>query len=370
LSDYSVNQFVFCVYNPATAFFVDFITILPEPESCKREIVTIFMCKKNKTGAMNKVFYRIIWACVFLLPLCTQAQQDPQFSQYMFNGLFLNPATSGVEGLTRFQLIARSQWTGYQGTFDQDGGLNTQIVSLNAPILRWKSGAGVYFVHDQLGPYTNLQTQVSYAYHFPVKNGKLSLGISGGFFSQTIDFNKYRFLEPGDPLNIEKRESQIRPDLALGIHYRAEKYYLGIGANHLLKPKFNFGLSTPLTNELATNLYFTGGYSYDLTYQIVLTPSILFKTDLNTISFEPSAIATYNQKFWGGLSFRQGDAAIILVGFNAMKDNALRLGYAFDYTVVAQAAKRPTSHEFMLTYTLPPPTVSKKSVTRTPRFRH
>ena len=319
---------------------------------------------------MNKVFTRIIWACLLLFPLALRAQQDPQFSQYMFNGLFLNPATSGVDGLTRFQLIARSQWTGYQGTFDQSGGLNTQIVSLNTPILRWKSGAGVYIVHDQIGPYINLQTQVSYAYHFPVKNGKLSLGVSGGFYSQAIDFTKYRFLEALDPLNTQNIESQIRPDLALGIHYRAEKYYLGVGANHLLKPKFNFGLKQPLDNELATNIYATGGYSYDLTYQIVLTPSVLFKTDLNTVSVDVNAIATYNQKFWGGLGYRQGDAAIVLLGFNAMKDNALRLGYAFDYTVIAQAAKRPTSHEFMLTYTLPPPVPGKKAVTRTPRFRH
>jgi type IX secretion system PorP/SprF family membrane protein len=328
------------------------------------------MCEKDKTGVMNKVFTRIIWACLSLFPLTLRAQQDPQFSQYMFNGLFLNPATAGVDGLTRFQLIARSQWTGYEGTFDQDGGLSTQIFSLNTPILRWKSGAGVYVVHDQVGPYTNIQTQASYAYHFPVKNGKLSLGVSGGFYSQAIDFTKYRFLDTTDPLNRQNRESQIRPDLALGIHYRAEKYYIGVGANHLLKPKFNFGIQAPLDNELATNIYATGGYSYDLTYQIVLTPSLLFKTDMNTISVDVNAIATYNHKFWGGLGYRQGDAAIVLLGINAMKDNALRLGYAFDYTVVAQAAKRPTSHEFMLTYTLQPPPPGKKSVTRTPRFRH
>jgi hypothetical protein len=81
-------------------------------------------------------------------------------------------------------------------------------------------------------------------------------------------------------------------------------------------------------------------------------------------------LATYNQKFWGGLSFRQGDAAIILIGFNMMKDNALRIGYSFDYIISARAAKSPTSQEFMISYKLPAPTAGAKSITRTPRFRH
>ncbi|MES2732660.1 MAG: type IX secretion system membrane protein PorP/SprF [Bacteroidota bacterium] len=318
---------------------------------------------------MNKVFYRIVLSFLFVLPLTLQAQQDPQFSQYMFNGLFLNPATAGVDGQTRFQLIARSQWTGYQSTFDGGGGLNTQIFTLNTPILRWKSGAGFQIINDVSGPLVNVQTQASYAYHFPVRNGKLSLGLKAGIHSQTLDQTRLRYNDPGDKLITENKESQIRPDMALGIHYRAEKYYLGFAANHLLKPKFNFGITDSLDNALVTHIYATAGYSYDLTYQLVLTPSLLFKSDLNTISIEASAIATYNQKFWGGLSFRQGEAMTVLLGFYAMKDNALRIGYAFDYTIVGQAAKRPTSHEFMLTYTLPPPVVGKKSITRTPRFR-
>jgi hypothetical protein len=94
------------------------------------------------------------------------------------------------------------------------------------------------------------------------------------------------------------------------------------------------------------------------------------KSDFNTYSFEVSAVATYNEKFWGGLSFRQGDAAIVLVGVSLLKDNSLRLGYAFDYIIKARALKRPTSNEFMLSYTLPPHTPKIKSITRTPRFRH
>lgn len=326
--------------------------------------------------AMNRVFYIAILALLLATSIPSFGQQDPQFSQYMFNGLFLNPATAGVDGFTRFQLMHRTQWAGYQTSFDGAGGLSTQMFSLNTPILRLKSGFGFHVVNDNISNFQkNLDMQASYAYHFPVKNGKLSLGIRAGLYSKVIDFTKYRFREEGDPLNFNSKESQIRPDLALGVHYRTEKYYIGLSANHLLKSEFDFGVppdstGVSLSNPLASNIYLTGGYDIDLTYQIVFTPSLLVKSDFNTYSVEVSAIATYNQQFWAGLSFRQGDAAIALIGVNLMKDKALRLGYSFDYTVKGQVAKSPMSHEFLVTYTLPQPVPGKKSVTRTPRFRH
>jgi type IX secretion system PorP/SprF family membrane protein len=323
---------------------------------------------------MRKMFIYCSAIVLFIIyiPLSSFAQQDAQFSQYMFNTLFLNPAYAGVEGQTKFQLIHRSQWTTYQSSFN-DGGTApiTQNFSVNTPILRLKSGVGVHIVNDRLGPLRNLEAQVSYAYHFPVKNGKLSLGIRGGIYSQGIDFEKYRYIDPDDPIlaNRSGSEYQVRPDMALGLFYRAEKYYGGISINHIIKSEFNFG-SDSLKNPLQNNLSFTAGYDYDLTYNIVLTPSVLVKSDFNTYSFEASAVATYNEKFWGGLSFRQGDAAIVLVGVSLLKDNSLRLGYAFDYIIKARALKRPTSNEFMLSYTLPPHTPKIKSITRTPRFRH
>ena len=297
------------------------------------------------------------------------AQQDAQFSQYMYNTLFLNPAYAGIEGQTRFQLIHRSQWTAYQASFDDGTAPVTQVLSATTPILRAKSGVGFHVVNDRLGPLTNLEAQVSYAYHFPVKNGKLSLGVRGGMFSQTLNFDLYRAINPDDNLIQSGKEFQIRPDLAAGVFYRSEKYYAGISMNHLLKSEFNFG-SDSLKNPLQNNLSFTAGYDYDITYNMVLSPSVLLKSDLNTYSFEVSAIATYNEKFSGGLSFRQGDAAIIILGMSLLKDNSLRLGYAFDYIIKARELKRPTSNEIMLSYRLPVETPRTKPIIRTPRLRH
>lgn len=319
---------------------------------------------------MNKrVLFSLFFVCFGYA--IANAQQDPQFTQYMYNNLFTNPAYAGVENRTKFQALYRSQWTAYQGTFDPGGAPGTAMFSLNTPILRLRSGIGFYIVNDRLGPQTNTQAQVAYSYHFPIGKGKLSLGIRGGMFSQSLDFDKYRAIDDSDPVlaNRTGKELQIRPDLALGVFYTSEKFYGGLSVNHLSESEFNFG-TDKLKNPLNRHIYITAGYYYDLTYQIVLSPSVLFKSDFNTTSFEVSTVATYNQKFSAGLSFRQGDAVGFLAGVSVLKDNSLRIGYSFDYIIKAQTVKQPTSNEFMLTYTLPQPKPVVKTIKRTPRFRN
>jgi len=96
----------------------------------------------------------------------------------------------------------------------------------------------------------------------------------------------------------------------------------------------------------------------------------LVKTDLTQTSFDLSGLAFYKDTMWGGLSFRQSEAAILLLGYSFLKDKSLKLGYALDYVVKDQNAKQPTSHEFMLSYELPVNPGSGKKVVRTPRYRH
>lgn len=297
------------------------------------------------------------------------AQQDAQFSQYMFNTIYYNPAFAGVEGVTQFTGVFRTQWTGYEGTDGNVGAPTSQLFSLNTPILRLRSGFAFHAVNDQLGPLSNQQVQVSYAYHLGLPSSKLSFGIRSGIFSQAINFNKYRPNQPGDPVIGEGRESQIRPDLAVGIYYRAEKLFAGVSYNHILKAEFDFGREA-LRNPLESHMYLTAGYDYEYNYNLIITPTVLIKTDLNTYSIEGGIMGTYNNKMWGGLNYRDGDSFIALIGYALLKDNSLRAGYAFDLVVRAQEAKRPTSHEFLLSYTLPVVSAGGKKIVRTPRFRH
>jgi type IX secretion system PorP/SprF family membrane protein len=315
------------------------------------------------------------WRYIFLLSLAAAfqtrvfGQQDPQFTQYMLNMLFYNPAYAGIPGATNFTAIHRTQWFGYTSTFDGHGAPNTQVISANAPLLKLNSGVGFHIVNDNLGVVNNLEAQASFAYHLAIKNAKLSIGLRAGFYSQTMDFDKYRAIDPDDPLLASGQESQMRPDMAAGLYYRAAKYYAGISVNHIIQSKFDFGVDS-LRNALKSHLYLTGGYAYDLNYDIVLKPSFLVKTDLNTYSFELSLLASLREKLWGGLSYRQSDAMIAMIGYSFMKDDTFKVGYAFDYIINAQEAKQPTSHEFLLSYTLPVLGNGEHKIIRTPRFRH
>jgi len=286
----------------------------------------------------------------------------------MFNQLYFNPAFAGVEGVTKFTAVHRSQWLGYSPTVGSGGAPTTQMITFNTPLFKMNSGVGAYIVNDKLGPQTNLEAQLSYAYHLAVKEGKLSLGLRTGMYSQTINFDMYRALDPNDPL-IDKKGaiSQQRLDLAAGLYYRKEKFYAGVSFNHLTKANFDF--DTSQRSALQTHMYFTGGYFYDVSFDLRFQFMTLVKTDFTKTSFDLGGIAYIKDTMWGGLSFRQSEAAILLLGYSFLKDKSLKLGYALDYIVKDQAAKQPTSHEFMLSYELPVTPIGKK-VVRTPRYRH
>jgi len=297
------------------------------------------------------------------------AQQDPQFTQYMFNSIYVTPAFAGVEGVTQASFIHRSQWMGYQSSFNDGGAPTTQLISFTSPIYKLKSGFGIYAINDRLGPQSNIEAHAMYAYHLGLKNSKLSFGIKAGFFSQAIDYDKYRAIHEDDPLlEHSGKESQIRPDVGFGLYYRAEKYYLGAGINHLTRAEFDFGINEG-RNALENHLNFTGGYNYEVNFDLTLSFSALVKTDFKEYSWDAGAIATVKDKMWGGFTFRQSEALNVLLGYSFLKERSLRLGYAIDVVVVDQEAKENFSHELLVTYQLPVYATGKK-VVRTPRYRH
>jgi type IX secretion system PorP/SprF family membrane protein len=113
----------------------------------------------------------------------------------------------------------------------------------------------------------------------------------------------------------------------------------------------------------------TAGYFYEVNFDLTLNPTVLVKTDFKEYSFDLGVIATLKDKMWAGLSFRQSEAANVMLGYSFMKDNSLRFGYAIDVVVKDQEAKENFSHELMLSYQLPVYATGKK-VVRTPRYRH
>jgi type IX secretion system PorP/SprF family membrane protein len=245
------------------------------------------------------------------------------------------------------------------------------MISFTSPIYKIKSGFGAYITQDRLGPQTNNEIQAMYAYHLGIKDSKLSFGIKVGAYSQAIDYDLYRAIQPNDPLLQDKsgKDSQIRPDVGVGVFYRSEKYYAGFGVNHLTKAEFDFGVSAA-RNALENHMQFTAGYFYEVNFDLKLNPTVLVKTDFKEYSFDLGVIATLKDKMWGGVSFRQSEAANVLLGYSFMKDKSLKLGYAIDVVVKDQEAKENFSHELLVSYQLPVAINSGKKVVRTPRYRH
>jgi type IX secretion system PorP/SprF family membrane protein len=323
----------------------------------------------------NKIYK--LWAFSLLAMLLSEkvfSQQDAQFSQYMFNQLFLNPATAGINDESiEFGLIHRSQWLGYTATFDDGGAPSTQVASFNMPIYSINSGWGMHFVNDRLGPLSNLELQLSYAYHHVFKNkAKLSFGARMGIYNQSIN-GKWRYVDADDPYIPEGGGvSQLKPDFGFGVYYSTRKFFSGLSLNHLNAAGFSYaqGITISSLNRHMTAII---GNHFELDEKSVLTPSVLLKSDFNTISVEPSLLYYYKKDFFFGVSSRASnalDAVIAIVGFNVLKDKSLQLRYSFDYVTSGQSAKKPTSHEIGVAYRMRTPKPVLPAVIRTPRFRH
>jgi type IX secretion system PorP/SprF family membrane protein len=316
---------------------------------------------------LKRTFYILL---MVMFGASASAQQDAQFTQYMFNNLYVTPAYAGVEGVTQLTAIHRSQWAGYQSSFGGDGGApTTQMISFTSPVYKLNGGFGALIVNDRLGPQNNLEAQGMFAYHLGIKDSKLSFGIKAGIYSVSINGTYYRYIQEGDQLIVTGKESQIRPDLGFGMFFRSEKYYAGFGLNHLIKAEFDFGIDKA-RNALENHMNFTAGYYYEVNFDLKLNPTILVKSDFKEYSFDIGLIATLKDKMWAGLSFRQSEAANVMLGYSFLKDNAMKLAYAIDVVVKDQEAKENFSHELMLSYQLPINPGSGKKVVRTPRYRH
>ncbi|MGB3616847.1 MAG: type IX secretion system membrane protein PorP/SprF [Catalinimonas sp.] len=304
-----------------------------------------------------------------------RAQQDEIFSHYMFNSFALNPGYAGLAGAPEFVGITRSQWLGYGGL--GNGSPTTYNLTFNAPILALNSGAGINLIHDRLGPFVVNKAYASYAYHLVIGKGKLGIGARAGVMLLGIDRSDFIPPETQDDITIYgDDDAQAKPDFAVGLWYETEKYYVGTSANHLTQPKYDFlsndSISLARANPAAVHGYVTGGYHFDPTYSLRVTPSALLRYDFESgeAQVEVSAVGVYDEQILGGLSFRQGEAIVAMVGFFMLKDKNLRFNYAFDYTTVGRDAKAPTSHEVMVTYRLPAPVPGAKPIIRTPRYRH
>ena len=313
-----------------------------------------------------------------------QAQQDPQFTQYMFNKLYFNPAVAGADyEFGELTLLHRSQWAGYNSTFNDGSAPTTQSLSFSMPMPRKETfegnpiGFGVNFVNDEYGLLTSQEAQLSLAYHIRLKRGQLSIGLRGGVYNQSINSELLRPVEPGDPLiPIGGSINDLVPDMSVGVYYHTVKYFFGLSVNRILGSEFTFeNAGQQLTADNLTKMVphgnFMAGYNWDASPRLTISPMALVKwASPNNFSLEGSAIGTYDETFYLGLSYRQGESASALAGIYLMRQKQLRVGYAFDLVVQGNNAKSNTSHEIRMTYRVPPIIKRAPSMIHTPKYMY
>ena len=284
---------------------------------------------------------RVLILLLMIVSVFVFGQQDPQFSQNMFNKLANNPAYAGSEGGISTSILHRSQWIG----FGEDGSAaaSTQNFSVDGAVPFLNGGLGLNIVSDNIGPYKNLGLQASYAFRTEIGTGQLGMGVSIGMFQSGLNGG---FLEPsqeGDPVIPTGDVQGSALDFGTGVYYNNQDVYIGFSSAHLTEPEINW--SNGQVYNMARHYFLIAGYTYDLNSTLLIHPSIYLKSDGSTSQLDINTSVIYNETMWGGISYRLDEGLIFLTGWNVNED--LKLGLAYD---VVLNEIRDNSLELMLGY--------------------
>ncbi|WP_146904513.1 PorP/SprF family type IX secretion system membrane protein [Adhaeribacter aerolatus] len=234
---------------------------------------------------------------LLLLGYGASAQQNPQYSQYIFNGLVINPAYAGSKGILNINGIYRTQWVGLEGA------PTTQTLSLDAAVAKEKIGLGLHVMNDQIGAQGQKSFYLSTAFRVRLgESARLALGLAGGASEYYIDGTQLHPTEPGyDSAIPTSYERSMLPDAKAGIFFNTERFYLGLSASNLVGFKNDF-VATP------TRHYFiTTGYVFDLSDMIKFKPSVLLKDDLkSTANLDLNSFFLIGDRIWLGGGYRMG----------------------------------------------------------------
>lgn len=282
---------------------------------------------------------KLFTIAVLALTLKASAQQDPQFTQFFFNRLWVNPGAAGANDAICANLLGRSQWIGFEGH------PNTVLFSADMPINSINSGVGISFYSDKLGPIATTSVKAAYAYRLKLGTGRLGLGVDIGYMGKNV--GTLNPLVNPDPLvqNVAGQSAGTY-DIGFGAHYSNQKLYFGLSATHLTGQDVKFAAGDVI--KAAQHFWAVGGYNWELSPTFTLKPAFIVKTDFASAQVDLNVTAVYNNRFWGGLSYRLQDALAINVGLNIWKN--LRLGMAYDITTSRIANYSSGSGEIFLGY--------------------
>jgi type IX secretion system PorP/SprF family membrane protein len=299
-----------------------------------------------------------------ILPLAANAQQMPLYSQYVMNGYMLNPAITGHDGYTSFNLTARQQWLGIKNAPATRSFSGQTRLLKRSHVIKQKSinnrslkpstsgrvGLGGFVYNDRNGAVERTGLQASYAYHIFVKETQFSFGLSAGVFQFKIadDLTFYDQLtgQGDDPLASNLKKVSYVPDANLGFYVSDPRFYGGISVNQLFQSYLRIGNRQFEEYKMVRHYYLLGGYRFALNNSFNLEPNALFKaTERKVFQLDLGLRLDYNNDYWLGILYRTGGSLIFQAG---VRVSQLYIGYAFDYSLAAIQKHTYGSHELVL----------------------
>lgn len=287
---------------------------------------------------------KILVFAFMLMGLVGFAQQDAQYTQYMYNTINVNPAYAGSRGVLSIFGLHRTQWVGL------DGAPVTNAFSINAPIENSTIGVGLSFVNDRIGPTTENTISADMSYTIQTSEDyKLSFGIKGTANLFNLDISKLRPEQAVDP-SLQNLDHNFSPNVGAGIYFHSEKLYLGISVPNFFETK-RYSDNDYVVNKERTNLYFIGGYVFDLTPSIKFKPAFLSKVVQGApLQLDVSGNFMFNETFVLGAAYRWDAAVSLMAGFQV--SDGIYIGYGYDLETTKLRRYNSGSHEVFLRFEL------------------
>ncbi|TDP61926.1 PorP/SprF family type IX secretion system membrane protein [Flavobacterium dankookense] len=284
------------------------------------------------------------------------AQQDAQYTQYMYNTININPAYAGSRGVMSIFGLHRTQWVGL------DGAPTTNAFSLNTPINDSNLGLGLSFVNDKIGPTSDNTISADLSYTINTSDTfKLSFGVkaSGNFFN--LDVNKLNPADPADD-NLQPFDNEFSPNIGAGLYLHSDKMYFGLSVpNFLQDKKYNDNQYAVFQERM--NFYAIGGYVFDISQDVKFKPAFLTKLVTGSpLQVDASANFLFMDKFMLGAAYRWDAAVSAMAGFQVT--DGLFIGYGYDRETTNLRRFNSGSHEVFLRFEL----FNKVSKLVSPRF--
>ena len=270
------------------------------------------------------------------------AQQDAQYTQYMYNTININPAYAGSRGALSIFGLYRTQWVGL------DGAPETSSFSVNTPLSNSNLGLGVSLVNDKIGPTNENTISADLSYTVPTSETfKLSFGIkaTGNLFS--LDVNKLQPEHQGDP-QFQDLNSKFSPNVGAGVYWHSDKAYVGLSVPNFIETNRYDDNETAIFKD-KINYYLIAGYVFDLDPYIKFKPAVLTKmVEGSPLQLDLSANFMFNDKFVAGLAYRWSAALSAMAGFQVT--DGLFIGYSYDRETTRLNNYNSGSHEIFLRF--------------------